>query len=110
MAARERLCSFASSAEFFPASNAAARRSSSPEVHRTNVACRLLDLTTARCADYRHRKALVPDCLRLTPRLAASAAWLPTTCAYRLRAEGEPLPVEIKTGISDGVVTEVVEG
>jgi uncharacterized cysteine cluster protein YcgN (CxxCxxCC family) len=61
-------------------------------IHRTNVACRLLDLKTARCADYRHRKALVPDCLRLTPRLAAEAAWLPDTCAYRLRAEGEPLP------------------
>jgi uncharacterized cysteine cluster protein YcgN (CxxCxxCC family) len=39
------------------------------EVHHTNVACRLLDIKTARCADYRHRRAMVPDCLRLTPRL-----------------------------------------
>ena len=61
-------------------------------IHRTNVACRLLDLGTARCSDYRHRKALVPDCLRLTPRLALTVPWLPQTCAYRLRAEGEPLP------------------
>ena len=61
-------------------------------IHRTNVACRLLDLGTARCSDYRHRKALVPDCLRLTPRLALEVPWLPKTCAYRLRAEGEPLP------------------
>ena len=61
-------------------------------IHRTNVACRLLDLGTARCSDYRHRKALVPDCLRLTPRLALTVPWLPPTCAYRLRAEGEPLP------------------
>lgn len=62
------------------------------DVWRTNVACRLLDLKTARCADYRHRKALVPDCLRLTPRLVAQVPWLPETCAYRLRADGEPLP------------------
>ncbi len=62
------------------------------DVWRTNVACRLLDLSTARCADYRHRKAMVPDCLRLTPRLVERVAWLPETCAYRLRADGEPLP------------------
>ena len=62
------------------------------EVLRTNVACRLLDLGTARCGDYRNRKALVPDCLRLTPRLAREVSWLPPTCAYRLRADGEPLP------------------
>ena len=62
------------------------------EVLDTNVACRLLDLSTGRCSDYRHRKALVPDCLRLTPKLAAELPWLPETCAYRLRARGEPLP------------------
>ena len=62
------------------------------EVIETNVACRLLDLKTARCADYRHRKAQVPDCLRLTPKLVLEVPWLPKTCAYRLRAEGKPLP------------------
>ena len=62
------------------------------EVLHTNVACRLLDLGTARCGDYRHRKALVPDCLRLTPRLALEVSWLPPTCAYRLRADNETLP------------------
>jgi uncharacterized protein len=62
------------------------------EVHPTNVACKLLDLKTARCTDYRHRRAFVPDCLRLTPRLAGQLDWLPATCAYRLRADGEPLP------------------
>lgn len=64
----------------------------SGEILRTNVACRLLDLSTGRCSDYRHRRAMVPDCLRLTPRLAREVAWLPPTCAYRLRADGEPLP------------------
>ena len=61
-------------------------------VYHTNVACRLLDISTGRCADYRHRKALVPDCLRLTPRLVLEVPWLPATCAYRLRAEDKPLP------------------
>jgi uncharacterized protein len=60
--------------------------------YHSNVACRLLDIPTARCCDYPNRKKLVPDCLKLTPRLAASVAWLPDTCAYRLRADGEPLP------------------
>lgn len=62
------------------------------EVYMTNVACKLLDLKTARCSDYRHRRAQVPDCLRLTRRNAGSLDWLPDTCAYKLRANGEPLP------------------
>lgn len=61
-------------------------------IHFTNVACRMLDLQTARCKDYRNRRAHVPDCLRLTPRLAAEVEWLPASCAYRLRAAGKPLP------------------
>jgi uncharacterized cysteine cluster protein YcgN (CxxCxxCC family) len=62
------------------------------EVIHTNVACKLLDLRTARCSDYKHRRAYVPDCLRLTPKLARELPWLPDTCAYRLRAENRPLP------------------
>jgi uncharacterized cysteine cluster protein YcgN (CxxCxxCC family) len=62
------------------------------EIWLTNVACRLLDTGTARCKDYRHRRALVPDCIRLTPALAERIAWLPDSCAYRLRARGLPLP------------------
>lgn len=62
------------------------------EIYRTNVACKLLDLKTARCCDYRNRRAFVPDCLRLTARNAGSLDWLPDTCAYRLRAHGKPLP------------------
>ncbi len=62
------------------------------EIHFTNVACRLLDVATARCKDYRNRLAHVPDCLRLTPGKIAQYEWLPATCAYRLRADGEPLP------------------
>lgn len=62
------------------------------ELFATNVACRLLDRRTAQCSDYRHRRAFVPDCVRLTPGNVTSIDWLPSTCAYRLRAEGKPLP------------------
>ena len=61
-------------------------------IFSTNVACKLLDIKTARCADYKHRRAYVPDCLRLTPRNAGDLDWLPQTCAYRLRAADKPLP------------------
>jgi uncharacterized cysteine cluster protein YcgN (CxxCxxCC family) len=61
-------------------------------IYPTNVACRLLDRETARCSNYRHRRALVPDCLRLTPAKLKTIEWLPTSCAYKLRAEGLPLP------------------
>lgn len=61
-------------------------------IYPTNVACRMLDLKTAQCSDYKHRKRHVLDCLKLTPQIAASIEWLPDTCAYRLRADGEPLP------------------
>jgi len=61
-------------------------------IAETNVACKLLDPATARCKDYRHRKAFVPDCLRLTPRLVQQVHWLPESCAYVRRSRGQPLP------------------
>ena len=61
-------------------------------LYPTNVACKLLDRRNGRCTDYKHRKAFVPDCLRLTPKLVNQVAWLPPTCAYRVRADGKPLP------------------
>jgi len=60
-------------------------------IHPTNVACKLLNLKTARCSDYRGRRAFVPDCVRLTAGTVAKLDWLPMTCAYRLRSEGKPL-------------------
>lgn len=62
------------------------------EIAFTDVACHLLDLETGRCRDYARRRILVPDCLRMTPSDAARFAWLPVTCAYRLRAGGKALP------------------
>jgi uncharacterized cysteine cluster protein YcgN (CxxCxxCC family) len=61
-------------------------------IYATNVACRLLDRETAQCTNYRQRRAFVPDCMRLTPAALDRIEWLPSSCAYKLRAAGEPLP------------------
>lgn len=62
------------------------------EVDYTNVACRLLDTQTCRCRDYANRKKIVEDCIVVTPeRLEQILYWMPTTCAYRLLAEGRSL-------------------
>ncbi|RIV77939.1 YcgN family cysteine cluster protein [Pelagerythrobacter aerophilus] len=75
------------------------------EIEDTNVACKLLDTGTARCRDYRNRKAFVPDCLRLTLKIVGTVSWLPETCAYRRRAADEPLPEwhPLLTGDPDSV-------
>jgi uncharacterized cysteine cluster protein YcgN (CxxCxxCC family) len=63
------------------------------EVALTRVACRLLDDDTCACAHYADRHRFVPDCVTLTPEnIHANAYWMPRTCAYRLLAEGRPLP------------------
>jgi uncharacterized cysteine cluster protein YcgN (CxxCxxCC family) len=61
------------------------------EIHFTDVGCKLLDAKTCRCANYRRRTSLVPDCVRLTPEAVRSLSWLPTTCAYRRVANGHDL-------------------
>lgn len=64
----------------------------SGEVFYTRVACKLLDTRTARCKDYIHRVKKVPECLCLKPSDVEQFQWLPSTCAYRLLAEGQSLP------------------
>jgi len=61
------------------------------EIEVTDVACRLLDIGTCRCSDYSHRKRRVPDCVKLTPGNFDDLRWMPSTCAYRLIAEGKAL-------------------
>jgi uncharacterized protein len=61
-------------------------------VYPTNVACRLLDIETAKCSDYKHRRMFVPDCMRLVHSKLDDYFWLPSTCAYILRAQNKPLP------------------
>lgn len=62
------------------------------EVYYTDVACRYLDSSTARCRDYQQRHHNVPACLNLTPDATFLYDWLPETCAYRLLAQRKPLP------------------
>lgn len=64
----------------------------SGEYVHTSVHCRYLDPTSCRCTDYPGRLHNVPDCVALDPASAAGFDWLPQTCAYRLRAAGQPLP------------------
>jgi len=66
-----------------------------PRTHRvdyTNIACRFLDLDTCRCTCYRHRKKKMPECLDLFHCQPEVCTWLPSSCAYRLLAEGHSLP------------------
>ncbi|HRK96216.1 MAG TPA: YcgN family cysteine cluster protein [Rhodospirillales bacterium] len=62
------------------------------EISFTNVACRLLDLGTCRCSHYAERRRHVPNCEALTAENVLALTWLPSTCAYRLLAEGKDLP------------------
>ncbi len=57
----------------------------------TDVACKLLDRERCRCRRYARRHELVADCVALRPGDAQTFDWLPTTCAYRKLAAGQPL-------------------
>ncbi len=61
------------------------------KVYYTNVACRLLDIEDCRCISYQKRMLQNSECLVLTPTTAKQIHWLPTTCAYRLLADGREL-------------------
>ena len=61
------------------------------ELAFTNVACRLLDIGACRCGNYERRNTLVPDCVVLNPKKVSELVWMPSTCAYRLLAEGKRL-------------------
>lgn len=60
------------------------------EIFFTRVACRMLDIASCRCTDYPHRTTQVPECLNVREQLD-KLHWLPSTCAYRLLAEGRDL-------------------
>ena len=61
------------------------------DIYWPSVCCRLFDAGTCRRRDYPERLKQVPDCVGLTPEKVRSIAWLPSTCAYRLVAEGHPI-------------------
>ncbi|WP_455203861.1 YcgN family cysteine cluster protein [Kaarinaea lacus] len=65
----------------------------SGDLYFTNIVCFLLDLDTCRCGDYEHRRELVPDCVNVYEHGdVQSLNYMPSTCAYRLLANGDDLP------------------
>lgn len=59
----------------------------------TDVHCRLYDPQTCSCGQYALRRTLVPGCVILSAdTIDDIKEWMPSTCAYRLLAEGEDLP------------------
>ncbi len=60
-------------------------------LYYTNVVCQYHDSERCHCTRYDERSWLVPDCIKVTPRVAREESWLPDTCAYRLLAEGNKL-------------------
>jgi hypothetical protein len=75
------------------------------EIFYTDIACRLLDVTTCRCTDYANRAKKVADCLVLSVDEPKTFSWLPDSCAYRRLANGQELPVwhPLITGDPDSV-------
>jgi hypothetical protein len=65
----------------------------------------LLDRRNGQCTDYKRRKAIVSDCVQLDRGKLDALDWLPETCAYRLRADDEPLPSwhYLRTGSRESV-------
>jgi len=61
------------------------------EVFYTKVRCRYLDESACSCSDYANRSVLVPNCIHLDRDNVGSLEWLPSSCAYRLRANNENL-------------------
>ncbi len=59
----------------------------------TNISCVKLEVDTCRCSDYSNREKNVKNCLKVTTaNLHKNSKFLPSSCSYRLRAEGKPLP------------------
>lgn len=63
----------------------------SGEMLYTDVACRLFESGSCRCADYAGRCDAVPECMQIRHFAPGQFAWLPQSCAYRLRFEAKPL-------------------
>ena len=75
------------------------------EVFYSDVACKLLDISSCRCTNYPQRAKLVADCIVLTADNPEPYEWLPQTCAYRRLARGKDLPAwhPLVTGDPDSV-------
>ena len=75
------------------------------EVFYTRVACHYLQ-EDRQCGCYQKRHIHVPECVWLKPGDVDEFHWLPSTCSYRLIAEGKELPQwhPLVSGDRDSVV------
>ena len=62
------------------------------KVAYTSVVCKCYNLSNAWCNDYIDREEIVNDCVSLNSNNIKSVDWLPSSCAYKLLANGDPLP------------------
>lgn len=60
-------------------------------LYYTDIACHSFDSKRCRCQDY-HGRNKVEMCLNLREMRREDFSWLPRSCAYRLRANGQALP------------------
>jgi len=63
----------------------------SNEISYTRVVCRYFDEQTSLCGNYAARTELVADCLDVREMNLQVSTWMPDSCAYRLRFNGEEL-------------------
>ena len=62
------------------------------KIEYTNVACKLFNLNSCACKDYKNRNQKVKDCIKLSPKNINKIKWMPSTCSYKLIFEGKDLP------------------
>ena len=62
------------------------------KVAYTSVVCKCYNLGNSSCNDYSEREEIVTDCISLNSKNIKTFDWLPSSCAYKLVANGEPLP------------------
>jgi len=62
------------------------------EVAYTNVACRLLDIQTCQCSNYKKRFSLQPECVSIELKHLRKPQLMPRSCAYLRVYEGRGLP------------------
>ncbi len=61
-------------------------------IYGTNVVCQYLNIEACQCSEYSKRSILVPDCVTLDINNLEQVYFMPSTCSYRLLAEGKSLP------------------
>lgn len=62
------------------------------QMEYSNIVCRYLNTKSCECTCYDNRRALVPDCVKLTKDNLKDIFFMPPSCSYRRLYEGRGLP------------------